>query len=297
MSYPNSPVADDASSSSDPAIRRREQVRRAQQTYRQRKEDYIKSLENEVLHLRTARSDLTAETKKLTAEVQWLRQVIERNVISLPPTPVFDVHVSSRRDDLDSPPEPELEPGPTATVCVHQDVHYNKRFVVLDDALNGNRNGSGSGSLSQSQSPGSVQHGPGWQDGQCDVVTGMNFILRTVPRPRPLGPGHQHRPRRMRKRMRAPGRPRPNPNRVSLPPLRRILVAVAVAVAVWKWRRRTPQCIEEDAQQAPRAILASYHCRRTDRNPGVGISMPESGGRRSRDGRDYGSCAEVGGGC
>ncbi|KAL4902326.1 hypothetical protein BDW74DRAFT_158370 [Aspergillus multicolor] len=164
---------DDGSSSSDPTVRRREQIRRAQQTYRQRKEGYIKSLENEVLHLRTARSNLTTETKKLTAEIQWLRQVMHQNGILIPSTPVFDVSqaspTGSRDENVHSPPKWEPELGPTATVGIDQDLHNNKRIFVLDDALTGNGNGSLIGS------PGSVQRG--WQDGQCDVVTGMNFIL------------------------------------------------------------------------------------------------------------------------
>ncbi|KAL5051139.1 hypothetical protein BDW71DRAFT_172383 [Aspergillus fruticulosus] len=153
--------------SSDPGLRRREQVRRAQQTYRLRKESYIKSLEREVLRLRSARSDLVEETRKLNAEVRWLRQVAEQNSIVLPTTPPsLDNGIPSPRQWEYSPPDA------TATLCVNRDHLNNKRLIVFDDML------------TNEASPGLVQNGSGsfhLPDGsfaaQCDVVAAMNFIL------------------------------------------------------------------------------------------------------------------------
>ncbi|KAL4995533.1 hypothetical protein BDV10DRAFT_196611 [Aspergillus recurvatus] len=158
---------ENASESSDPGLRRKEQVRRAQQTYRLRKENYIKSLEREVLRLRTARSDLVGETRKLNAEVRWLRQVVEQNSIILPTRPPsLEYGISSSRQGEYSPP------GPTATLCVNRDHLNNKRLIVFDDELT-NRASPG---LVRSWSE-SFRLPDGSYTAQWDVVAAMNFIL------------------------------------------------------------------------------------------------------------------------
>ncbi|CBF78052.1 hypothetical protein AN8772.2 [Aspergillus nidulans FGSC A4] len=135
-------------------------------TYRLRKESYIKSLEREILHLRTAKSDLTGETRKLRAEVRRLRQVIEQHGIVLPFTP------PSLDSDITSPRQENSPQGAMATLCIDRDHLNNKRLAVFDDAL------------TYGTSPGSVQtategvHLPdGSFTGQSEVVAAMNFIL------------------------------------------------------------------------------------------------------------------------
>ncbi|KAF2873137.1 hypothetical protein BDV95DRAFT_374091 [Massariosphaeria phaeospora] len=63
-------------------LKRREQVRRAQRTHRERKETYIKSLETEVLSLRTNESRIVQETRTLYAEIARLRKLLDQYGIS-----------------------------------------------------------------------------------------------------------------------------------------------------------------------------------------------------------------------
>jgi hypothetical protein len=169
--------------------------------YRRRKEGYVKSLEGEVVHLRTCRSDLLGETRKLTAEIEWLRDIIDRHNIILPPTP----------EPLASAIQ---QPAPTSssitTVYVNTDHLNNKRLIVQIDGP------------SVEEAPSSIHHRnhcchapPGgstapdflftappesshdanvtnschqspWIN-QSEVAVGMNFILRLVP-PSSLAP-------------------------------------------------------------------------------------------------------------
>ncbi|KAL4882964.1 hypothetical protein BJY04DRAFT_31513 [Aspergillus karnatakaensis] len=146
----------------DPIVRRKEQVRKAQQNYRQRKEGYIKSLEREVIHLRTSRSELQGETRKLTFEIEWLRHIVAQHSITLPPMPPV--------------PEPEVGEHPPvsgsvspATVCVGRDHLNNKRMIVL---------GESSGTDSPTSTHDSVRALDLVSTGaKGDVVAGMNFIL------------------------------------------------------------------------------------------------------------------------
>ncbi|KFZ05951.1 hypothetical protein V501_07871 [Pseudogymnoascus sp. VKM F-4519 (FW-2642)] len=64
--------------------KRREQVRKAQRTHRERKEIYIKSLETEVLQLRTNEANLLQETSKLYAEIGQLRRLLTDLGVPLP---------------------------------------------------------------------------------------------------------------------------------------------------------------------------------------------------------------------
>ncbi|KAF1974469.1 hypothetical protein BU23DRAFT_461515 [Bimuria novae-zelandiae CBS 107.79] len=64
--------------------RRREQVRRAQKTHRERKEAYIKSLETEVVQLRANEARLFQETKALYAKLSAMKKLLATNGISVP---------------------------------------------------------------------------------------------------------------------------------------------------------------------------------------------------------------------
>ncbi|KAH7398997.1 hypothetical protein DE146DRAFT_788983 [Phaeosphaeria sp. MPI-PUGE-AT-0046c] len=57
-------------------LKRREQVRRAQRTHRERKENYIKALEEQVLDLRTKQREIVRENEALTSEVVQLRGLV-----------------------------------------------------------------------------------------------------------------------------------------------------------------------------------------------------------------------------
>ncbi|KAF2017232.1 hypothetical protein BU24DRAFT_146441 [Aaosphaeria arxii CBS 175.79] len=63
-------------------LKRREQVRRAQRTHRERKEAYIKTLENEVLQLRTNETRIVREGSALQAEVERLRSLLDQQYIT-----------------------------------------------------------------------------------------------------------------------------------------------------------------------------------------------------------------------
>ncbi|PVI06038.1 hypothetical protein DM02DRAFT_623719 [Periconia macrospinosa] len=62
--------------------KRREQVRRAQRTHRERKETYTRQLESEILELRNRESYLLLKSRSYEEELTRLRQILERNGIS-----------------------------------------------------------------------------------------------------------------------------------------------------------------------------------------------------------------------
>ncbi|KAF1839539.1 hypothetical protein BDW02DRAFT_564090 [Decorospora gaudefroyi] len=68
----------------NPGQKRREQVRRAQRTHRERKEAYVASLEAEVVQLRANETKIQQETKALYAEINLLRRVLDENGIAQP---------------------------------------------------------------------------------------------------------------------------------------------------------------------------------------------------------------------
>ncbi|KAJ4353755.1 uncharacterized protein N0V89_005485 [Didymosphaeria variabile] len=70
----------------NPYQKRREQVRRAQKTHRERKEAYIKSLETEVVQLRANEARLFRETKTLYAEINAMKALLANNGIPIPST-------------------------------------------------------------------------------------------------------------------------------------------------------------------------------------------------------------------
>ncbi|KAI4122270.1 MAG: hypothetical protein LQ338_005917, partial [Usnochroma carphineum] len=65
--------------------KRREQVRNAQRTHRQRTQNYIKTLESEVIRLRDSEGDLTQANKKLQNQVDLLRTALIVGDVPLPP--------------------------------------------------------------------------------------------------------------------------------------------------------------------------------------------------------------------
>ncbi|KAL8749681.1 MAG: hypothetical protein Q9199_007535 [Rusavskia elegans] len=64
--------------------KRREQVRQAQRTHRQRTQNYIKTLEEEVVRLRGSEGDLKSENKKLFSQVGVLRTALILANVPLP---------------------------------------------------------------------------------------------------------------------------------------------------------------------------------------------------------------------
>ncbi|KAL3459555.1 hypothetical protein BJX64DRAFT_264558 [Aspergillus heterothallicus] len=157
---------DDSEGSVSQSVKRKEQLRRAQQNYRQRKEGYIKSLETEVVNLRTTRTDLQSETRRLSAEIGWLRHIIAENQITLPSVPQEILALGPGSGCRQSSPA-----SATATVGVGHDHLSNRRLIV------------GDGASSLSVSPRSIVAEPGpertpspWRN-QGDVVVAMNFIL------------------------------------------------------------------------------------------------------------------------
>ncbi|KAJ5585207.1 uncharacterized protein N7459_005007 [Penicillium hispanicum] len=59
--------------------KRREQLRNAQRTYRQRKDDYFKSLEKEVIRLRASEADLLGQLKKARDHVERLEGILGKH--------------------------------------------------------------------------------------------------------------------------------------------------------------------------------------------------------------------------
>ncbi|KAL2784501.1 hypothetical protein BJX66DRAFT_316543 [Aspergillus keveii] len=153
---------DDSEGSVSQNVRRKEQLRRAQQNYRQRKEGYIKSLETEVVNLRTTRADLQGETRRLSAEINWLRHIIDANHITLPPVPPEILALGSRHSSPST--------SPTAIVGVDRDHLNNRRLIV------GGPPSSMSGTSPSLQESG-PERTPSPFKNPGDVVVAMNFIL------------------------------------------------------------------------------------------------------------------------
>ncbi|KAK4074762.1 uncharacterized protein Triagg1_4911 [Trichoderma aggressivum f. europaeum] len=68
----------------DPVEKRRAQLRRAQQSYRDRKDKYTKALEAELARSRKSEAGLTSQIEQLRAKVHKLATLLSQNGISLP---------------------------------------------------------------------------------------------------------------------------------------------------------------------------------------------------------------------
>ncbi|KAL1878474.1 hypothetical protein Plec18167_004548 [Paecilomyces lecythidis] len=98
------------------ALKRREQVRKAQRTHRERKDAYVKSLENEVLQLRTNEAKLLQKTNYLHTEVIRLQNILSENRIP---------YESNINEELTPP--------------VDDDFNYpvSRSMIILDQPQNG----------------------------------------------------------------------------------------------------------------------------------------------------------------
>ncbi|KAF2499709.1 hypothetical protein BU16DRAFT_524164 [Lophium mytilinum] len=81
-------------------LKRREQVRKAQRTHRERKEAYIKSLESEVLQLRTNETKIMQETMGLYKEIGRLQKLLAQNGIEASPSQYVQTALSSSGDEV-----------------------------------------------------------------------------------------------------------------------------------------------------------------------------------------------------
>jgi hypothetical protein len=76
---------------SKPALTRRQELnRQAQRTHRERKELYIKTLEDEVLRLKEVYTTVTQAQDQLANENKQLREALQQHGISLPGSPMMD---------------------------------------------------------------------------------------------------------------------------------------------------------------------------------------------------------------
>ncbi|KAK9343953.1 hypothetical protein V1522DRAFT_437801 [Lipomyces starkeyi] len=81
-------------------LKRREQVRKAQRTHRERKEAYVRALEDEVLQLRTNEANILQEAKNLHAEIGRLKSILTQHGIELQ-SEVNSSTIYQDRDDYD----------------------------------------------------------------------------------------------------------------------------------------------------------------------------------------------------
>ncbi|KAB2574306.1 AP-1-like transcription factor YAP3 [Lasiodiplodia theobromae] len=105
--------------------KRREQVRRAQRTHRERKEAYTKALEAEVLQLRTNEANLMQETQRLNAAVKRLKATLDLNGIQVPWSESDEV-----TSDASSP-----EDVSTRSIVTIEDIRTERRIRVRQAAV------------------------------------------------------------------------------------------------------------------------------------------------------------------
>ncbi|KAL7922925.1 hypothetical protein ACQKWADRAFT_290716 [Trichoderma austrokoningii] len=88
----------------DPVEKRRAQLRRAQQSYRDRKDKYTKALEAELARTRRNEAGLASEIQQLRASVHILTALLSQNGISLPPEFAEEIsHSHALHTDESSP--------------------------------------------------------------------------------------------------------------------------------------------------------------------------------------------------
>ncbi|KAI9880840.1 MAG: hypothetical protein M1830_010435 [Pleopsidium flavum] len=85
------------SAAADPS-RRREQVRSAQRTHRQRTQNYMKALEQEVVRLREVETQMIRQNEALQGRVNALERTLFMNAIPAPPD--MDANIDSVVDDF-----------------------------------------------------------------------------------------------------------------------------------------------------------------------------------------------------
>ncbi|KAM0486036.1 hypothetical protein ACHAPX_000737 [Trichoderma viride] len=91
----------------DPVEKRRAQLRRAQQSYRDRKDKYTKALEAELARSRRNEAGLASEVQQLRARVHILTTLLSHNGVSLPPEFAEEISHGYILHTDDSSPESE----------------------------------------------------------------------------------------------------------------------------------------------------------------------------------------------
>ncbi|KAJ9612656.1 hypothetical protein H2204_015030 [Knufia peltigerae] len=92
---PSTTSVSEDSSTQDARSRRREQVRRAQRTHRDRKATYVKMLETEVAKLRTKDATNNAEIQAYKVTIRRLKDLIKHHSLILPPDLASDPLIKS----------------------------------------------------------------------------------------------------------------------------------------------------------------------------------------------------------
>ncbi|OCK76870.1 hypothetical protein K432DRAFT_334922 [Lepidopterella palustris CBS 459.81] len=110
-------------------LKRREQVRKAQRTHRERKEAYIKSLEYEVLQLRANEAKIMNETKSLYTEIGKLKGILTAHGIELPSN---QINIS----DAYNTPFGDALPATNASVGIRQNARKEQQIHMLNAAGN-----------------------------------------------------------------------------------------------------------------------------------------------------------------
>ncbi|KAJ8114866.1 hypothetical protein OPT61_g3358 [Boeremia exigua] len=119
------------------STKRRDQIRRAQKTYRQRKDEYVKSLEAEVAHLRVNEAKVLQKVEELRAEVEALKAALytDRNLASFPNNDVqvySDPLLGQSQSPNYSSREMEIRMG--ASQVVVQDVLDQSSHLTISSA-------------------------------------------------------------------------------------------------------------------------------------------------------------------
>ncbi|KAF2740909.1 hypothetical protein EJ04DRAFT_518125 [Polyplosphaeria fusca] len=122
MADPKESLSDSKEKDNAQYLKRREQVRRAQRTHRERKEAYIKSLEGEVLQLRTNEAKILQETRNLHSEIGRLRSILDQNGIphALPQGFVLPSH----------PPSESSGPPSLSSVSILSNPHQQQQLHI-----------------------------------------------------------------------------------------------------------------------------------------------------------------------
>lgn len=171
-------------------------------TYRERKEQYLKYMENEIVRLRTNGGHLLQETQRLCAEVQMLRNLLQQHRIDIPavsystPSSPADAELNDRevsmatvhleknlvngdrlrvlmpKSDNSITCEPQISPQGSK----HSPVPDIRNTIRLQDDQASSPNSPEEGGSSKAKSPKSFLHG-------SVVVNSQLIIGRTQPLP------------------------------------------------------------------------------------------------------------------